>query len=434
MDDQEIVAAIMHGDASGAGAFDQYAYDLYAYCRAQLANEADAATAVQDTFIVVAAKLPMLRDPSRMRAWLFAIARSQCQGRVQGGGSQAADMTHYAEAFAASPHETQLGGLVLTALGELKPGQRELLELNVRHELDGADLGDVLGLPGNRAVALAAEARSSFEASLGALLAASPVAEQSSGWTSLPDDTLTGRRSARDRSAAAMLGLLVPPAVPPSLRQDVSHLLTDPSPGPTGYRERVIRRSKSFRADGFPVLRGSRAGFTLGRERVMAAVAAAAVLILVGGGALFVKMNAHGSSPSAATQPAVTVSASPSAGSAASSPSRGKARSAKSGSTTGSVVSGAVGNQLAGVPSSAAASTKSKTARKSPSPTASSKSPTSKPTTKRSTAPPTTAPPTTAPPTTPPPTSPAPTSPAPTSTSTPTTGGASLISVLLDVL
>jgi DNA-directed RNA polymerase specialized sigma24 family protein len=428
MDDQEIVAAIIHGDASQAGAFDQYAYELYAYCRSQLAQEAAAATALQDTFIVASAKLPMLREPSRMRAWLFAIARSQCRGRVQAGGSQAADMTAYAEAFAASPQETQLSSLVLTALGELKASEREVLELNVRHELDGADLADVLGVPRNRAVALAAEARSGFEASVGALLAASPTDEQSTSWPSLPDDTLTGRRSARDRSAAAMLGLLVPPAVPASLRADVSHLLTDPSEGPASYRERVIRRSKSFRADGFPVQPGSPGGFVLGRGRAMAVAAAVAVLVLVGGGALFVKMNAQGSSPTAVSQPQVSASTSP--GSTVPSKHRGRIRSAKSGSTPAPAISSSGGNQSAVVPSSAASAKKSKTPSKSPSPTA-------KPTTSKPTPTKTGKPTPTPHPTTPTPTTPAPTTPVPT-TSSPAAGAqrgtASLISVLLKLI
>ena len=377
MEDEEIAAAVMHGGASGAAAFDQHAYELYAYCRSQLAQKPDAATAVQDTFIIAAAKLPLLREPGRMRAWLFAIARTQCQGRMQAAGSLAADMTHYAEAFEASPQEAQLGGLVLTALGELKAGDGEILELNVRHELDGADLADVLGVPRNRAEALAAEARSGFETSLGALLAASPAAEQSTRWASSPDDTLTGRRRASDRSAAAMLGLLVPPAVPASLRQDVSHLLTDRSSGPTSYRERVIRRSKSFGADGFPVQLGSPTGFGRRNGRLMAAMAAVAVLAVVACGAVFVKMSSGGSSPSAVTQPASSASA----GSSASSKALGRIPPATTAAPTPTPsVSVPGGNQPVVTPPSAAVSKKPKPARKSPSPT--SKAPSTKPSSK----------------------------------------------------
>jgi hypothetical protein len=316
-----------------------------------------------------------------MRAWLFAIARSQCQGRVQAAGSLAADMTHYAEAFVASPQEAQLGGLVLAALGELNASERELVELNVRHELDGADLADVLGVPRNRVDGLAAEARLGFETSLGALLAASPAAEQSTRRASQPDDTLTGRRRASDRSAAAMLGLLVPPAVPASLRQDVSHLLTDRSSGPTSYRERVIRRSKSFGADGFPVQLGSPSSFGRRNGRVMAAVAAVAVLALVGGGAIFVKMSSGNSSPSAVTQPASSASA----GSIGSSKALGKIPSATAAPAPTPSVSNPVQNQPVVAPPSAAASKKPKPARKSPSPT--SKAPSTKPAPSKSSTP-----------------------------------------------
>ena len=232
----------------------------------------------------------------------------------------------------------------------------------MRHELDGADLADILGVPRNRAETLAAETRSGFETSLGALLAASPAAEQSTRWASSPDDTLTGRRRPSDRSAAAMLGLLVPPAVPASLRQDVSHLLTDRSAGPTSYRERVIRRSKSFGADGFPVQLGSPSGFGQRNGRLMAATAAVAVLALVGGGAVFVKMSSGGSSPPAVTQPA----SSSSAGSTASSKALGRihpARTAAPTPTPGVPIPGA--NQPVVVPPTAAKSKKPKPARKS---------------------------------------------------------------------
>jgi hypothetical protein len=375
---------------------------------------------VQDTFIIASAKLPLLREPGRMRAWLFAIARTQCQGRMQAAGSLAADMTHYAEAFTAGPQEAQLGGLVLTALGELKASEREILELNVRHELDGADLADILGVPRNRAETLAAETRSGFETSLGALLAASPAAEQSTRWASSPDDTLTGRRRASDRSAAAMLGLLVPPAVPASLRQDVSHLLTDRSAGPTSYRERVIRRSKSFGANGSPSSFGRRNG------RLMAATAAVAVLALVGGGAVFVKMSSGGSSPSTVTQPASSASA----GSTGSSRALGRIHSARTAAPTptpGVPIPGA--NQPVVVPPTAAKSKKPKPAQKSSPPA--SKHPSSAPPSSHhpSSPPPSSTPPSSTPPSSPPASTP------PASSSPPAPGGTvSLITVLLRLI
>jgi DNA-directed RNA polymerase specialized sigma24 family protein len=79
MSDSELVAAIAARDAAAlAVAYDQHAAALHAYSRSLLADPADAADTVQDTFIVAASKLGELRDPSRLRPWLFAVARNEC--------------------------------------------------------------------------------------------------------------------------------------------------------------------------------------------------------------------------------------------------------------------------------------------------------------------------------------------------------------------
>src|SRR5258708_28624530 len=80
--DREIVAAILAGDPAGlAAAYDHYASALYTYCRSLLTEPADAADAVQDTFVVAASKLAGLREPDRLRPWLYAVARNECHRR-----------------------------------------------------------------------------------------------------------------------------------------------------------------------------------------------------------------------------------------------------------------------------------------------------------------------------------------------------------------
>ena len=62
MDDREIVAAITAGDLAGlSAAYDSYAAGLYGYCRSLLGEPADAADAVQDTFVIAAVKVSGLR-------------------------------------------------------------------------------------------------------------------------------------------------------------------------------------------------------------------------------------------------------------------------------------------------------------------------------------------------------------------------------------
>src|ERR1700693_5092783 len=86
MHDSEVLASFA-GDRSGglAEAYDRYADPLYKYCLASLGEPAEAADAVQDTFVIAAARLADLREPDRLRAWLYALARNQCQRIAQPG-------------------------------------------------------------------------------------------------------------------------------------------------------------------------------------------------------------------------------------------------------------------------------------------------------------------------------------------------------------
>jgi hypothetical protein len=82
MQDRALVAAIIAGDPDGlAEAYDRYAAPLYTYCRFMLPDPhptADAAGAVADTFVIATSRLTGLRDPDRLRSWLYAVARNEC--------------------------------------------------------------------------------------------------------------------------------------------------------------------------------------------------------------------------------------------------------------------------------------------------------------------------------------------------------------------
>src|SRR6266567_1808687 len=57
--------------------YDTYAVHLFDYCAGVLRNPAAAADAVQDTLIAADAQIGKLRDPERLRVWLYCIARRQ---------------------------------------------------------------------------------------------------------------------------------------------------------------------------------------------------------------------------------------------------------------------------------------------------------------------------------------------------------------------
>ena len=326
MFDREIVDSIIDGDAAGLeAAYDQYARGLYAYCRSLLGEPADAADAVQDTFIIAAAKVSGLRDPERLRSWLYAVARNECHGRLRASAlatplDEAAEMTDDVADLGDDVEQAELRDLVRAALGGLNPGEREIIELNLRHEFDGADLADVLGVPRNQAHALASRARSQFETSLGVLLVARSgqeycpeLAEILDGW----DGELTplirkrvnrhidrcdvcGERKRDELSPAMLLGLLPVAMLPTGLRADVMHLVSDDSPDAESYRDQVADRSEPFDAGGFPRQFMSPSIPRSQRSYILAAAAGVACLVVLGS-TMFMLLGSGGQSASGAS-------------------------------------------------------------------------------------------------------------------------------------
>ena len=134
MQDRELVAAIAAGDPDGlAEAYDRYAAPLYTYCRFMLPDPdpmGSVAQAVQDTFIIAAAKLPELNDPDRLRSWLHAVVRNEClrrlgpdagvpASRAAGAGSPAPD-----DAMPAVTLPDELRDKVLVACADSTPTGR----------------------------------------------------------------------------------------------------------------------------------------------------------------------------------------------------------------------------------------------------------------------------------------------------------------------
>ena len=82
--DRQAVAAITAGDPAGiAVAYDRYAATLYGYCHWMLDDLVDAAESLQDTFVLAAATLSDLPEPSKLRPWLFALARNECRRGIR---------------------------------------------------------------------------------------------------------------------------------------------------------------------------------------------------------------------------------------------------------------------------------------------------------------------------------------------------------------
>ena len=181
MHDSEVVASIAD-DCSGGGlteAYDRYADPLYKYCLASLGEPTEAADAVQDTFVIAATRLADLREPDRLRVWLYAVARSECQRIARPGRPTFASAQVQVEFVMAGapkvPEEAErarLRGLLDDATTGLTPGERGVIELELRQGLAVAEIASVVGVSRTRANTLASRAREHLGASLAAVVVA----------------------------------------------------------------------------------------------------------------------------------------------------------------------------------------------------------------------------------------------------------------------
>jgi len=282
MRDSEVVAAIVAGDPDGLSeAYDRYAAPLYTYCRSLLREPADAADAVQDTFVIAASKLAGLRDQSRLRPWLYAVARNECHRRLrERAGAATSALELVPEVSDASADVTggaeraELRALLRSAVRGLNESEQDVIQLQLRQELDVAEIAAVLGVSRNHAHALLSRARDQLEISLGALLVARSGRDECAALSALLEDwdgqlnVLMRKRINRhiercpacterkrlELAPALLLGLAPVPimAMPPGLRSQVLRLASSNTPEAVAHRADVAQRATVFGHHGFP--------------------------------------------------------------------------------------------------------------------------------------------------------------------------------------
>ncbi len=319
MEDAEVVAAIVAGDPGGiAAAYDRYAVSLYAYCRSLLREPEDAADVVQDTFLIATSKLGGLRDPGKLRPWLYAVARNECLRRLRSGEATAAldealDTPAASAGVGDAAEQEDLRELIKAAIDGLNRGERDVIELSLRHDLEGDQLADALGVTRNHAHALLSRARSQLERSLGAVVVArtgrqacpeldAALADWDGQMNVLVRKRVSrhierckicGECKRRELSPALFAGVLPLAALMPDLRERVLRLCADRTLAGQVHRATAVGRAGSFGASGFPksvrpsaglggwhrVLQHSHA-VVAGTATAAAAVAVSAVLIV----------------------------------------------------------------------------------------------------------------------------------------------------------
>ena len=292
MRDTEVVESIVAGDPNGlASAYDRYADPLFKYCTSLLGDPADAADAVQDTFVIAASRLDGLREPERLRAWLYTVARNECLRilRAKKGTSaldEAHDVTDDSADVSEYAQRAELRALFEDAAAGLNPGEREVVELQLRQGLEAGEVAAVLGVSRNHAHTLLSRARDQLETCLGVLLVGRAGRDECEELGAMLADwdgrltvllrkrvhrhiehcpTCTARRAFELRPA--MLLDLSPGAamaagaaesfrlafgMPPGLKAHTIALATGHGPGAAAYSTAVLGRAGAFGRQGFP--------------------------------------------------------------------------------------------------------------------------------------------------------------------------------------
>ena len=326
--DSQLVTAYLSGDRNAlASIYDLYASGLYDTAAAMLSDRHDAADMVQDVFCIAAERLNQLRDPDRLKPWLYAVLRNEVYRRTK--KRKRATPTDFqsetvpdvvaafdpnAEGAAASYDE--LAELVRSAAAGLDERDRLVLELSVRQGLSGTDLADALGVSAEQSYSLVHRMRDRIEKSLGAFTVAkmgsqdcNELATIISGWNG-EFSVLIRKRVARHidecsicektRSKYAPLALFgaAPVILLPLGLRDKVLTATQSIPVPTKSADvhankssRGSQRShhiKLNRNDGFP--RAAR----ISRHAVAVIASTAAVLLLIAGLVLVQQSNESG--------------------------------------------------------------------------------------------------------------------------------------------
>jgi RNA polymerase sigma factor (sigma-70 family) len=139
---RELVALVREGDADAWNALTmRYTNLLWSIARSMRLNDADAADAVQSTFLRLVENLDSVRDPGRIGSWLATSMRRECYdglrraNRVQvGAPNGAGDWTGVPDpadpvdaAFLRDERDAELWSTV----GRLKPNCQRLLRVLV---------------------------------------------------------------------------------------------------------------------------------------------------------------------------------------------------------------------------------------------------------------------------------------------------------------
>jgi RNA polymerase sigma-70 factor (ECF subfamily) len=129
---------------------DRWHLPLWKYVRRVTGDDDQAAEALQDTWLRVLRGFPRLREPSRIRAWLFGIARRVLMDRLRREYQRPPQepLSTLEDAFVGEQlEELPAFEPLLNEVAQLPVIEREVIVLFYMEDLTLAEIAEVLGVP-----------------------------------------------------------------------------------------------------------------------------------------------------------------------------------------------------------------------------------------------------------------------------------------------
>jgi DNA-directed RNA polymerase specialized sigma24 family protein len=290
MNSPDVVAILRAGAPDATGQlYDAHAEGLYQYCWLVLRSREKAQMAVRDAVILAGARIDELTDPLMLKAWLFAIARAECERHCPGSSGESDEPVAHPQ-----QRDAALRIMAWKSAISLAAGEREALDLVTRHGMTPPEVALVLGMPAPEAPALIAAGRQHLEQALAAEILINRESQECAGradalqgWTGTVTPAVRERllrharscpacapRLPRNVSAAKIFGLLPQAARTEGGWAGVLSRLSDPDPADAP----APLTTPDLRAAEVPAARRHGKRLYAGIGAAVAAVGAAAVL------------------------------------------------------------------------------------------------------------------------------------------------------------
>ena len=174
--DGVIVSELLADRTAGFDAlYRAYADRLFGYAVSLVKDRETAADVVHESLLKAVANIGKLRDPSKLRPWVFAITRNESMSALRAGNrwtddEEAIDMLSVDADVDRAVESQDAQALVRDAMEALSPADRDTLALALRNDLDAQEVALAMGANANTARAKISRAKAALTGAVTALV------------------------------------------------------------------------------------------------------------------------------------------------------------------------------------------------------------------------------------------------------------------------